>query len=1069
MSQINRLDIPLGARVILLLLCAGSIAGSAGCRGGRDTQEQRLEAALLSQRFTVPRFARQSSWARCINTDSTTVIPRLRCAPAPSPGTRQSRELAQAIRESQAWLQTGGTPNAVRLRGLADLPWIGSDRAVVERLVSTLERAAAAAPNDAIILNDLAAAYLALAERQQRLRPMLAALDAVQRALEHDSSLVTALFNRALILERLYLIGSALPAWDHYLAVERAEPWRHEAELHRARIVERLGSQSRALSLDSLLARSDTAAQREVNALARRAPQAARDLGLSMLSGWGTALMSGQRDRSEQILALARTIARPLDALGSDSTLTRELGRIDSLATAPRQLSALANGYMRLGEGKRLYLQSEFEAALPVLEAAAGRLRTVGSLSAGWARYYAAVSRVSLRDYRGGDQLLQHILAEAGHRQPSLTGRTMLALGTSQVRRGNFDRASTWYRDAIPHLTRAHDDQSIGFAYYLLGESLGLTGRTLASHDTSYRAIQSLSPFRGSSQLYTQLARLAADARGEGLTRASLAIIGEVIDVANATGRPDFVALALCSRARDRLTVGDVDGAQRDMENADDWAERMPRTRGFDRIRATVLLTRGVITRARDARAAVGLLAQAVQAWRSFETDAFLPMALYEASVTARQVADSTRAYALLTEAIGTIEHQTSRIRSSEDRVAFSETTENVFDAMIAMEIERNRGDLAFDYLERARQVVTRWTSSPTSPAAINRECPTTVSCVATRLPNDLLLLEYVVLRDQIVVWTISRRGWQYHPVPISRDSLSTLIARLPNELASDQPANSIALSQLYELLLRPAARQLAQVRRIAIVADRELHRVPFTALWDRERRQYAVEAYEIRTAPSAEFLLASQRPQSPRHGSASALIIGEPSLDPNAGLPRLPGAKREARAVADLYGSAKLVMGGDASRAKIVTLLPRYRTVHFAGHAISDVDEPEYSYLALARDSSSDGRLHAWEIGRLRLSNLQVVVLSACTTLSPRATRNGTMAGLAYSFLRAGVPATISTLWDVVDEPTTSLLIGFHKHLARGESAPNALRLAQLEAIRSGDASSRAPRTWGAFTYTGP
>jgi CHAT domain-containing protein len=78
-------------------------------------------------------------------------------------------------------------------------------------------------------------------------------------------------------------------------------------------------------------------------------------------------------------------------------------------------------------------------------------------------------------------------------------------------------------------------------------------------------------------------------------------------------------------------------------------------------------------------------------------------------------------------------------------------------------------------------------------------------------------------------------------------------------------------------------------------------------------------------------------------------------------------------------------------------------------------------------------------------------------------------MAGLAYSFLRAGVPATISTLWDVADEATTDLLIGFHRHLASGESVPQALRVAQLEAMKATDAHSRAPQTWAAFTYTGP
>ena len=73
----------------------------------------------------------------------------------------------------------------------------------------------------------------------------------------------------------------------------------------------------------------------------------------------------------------------------------------------------------------------------------------------------------------------------------------------------------------------------------------------------------------------------------------------------------------------------------------------------------------------------------------------------------------------------------------------------------------------------------------------------------------------------------------------------------------------------------------------------------------------------------------------------------------------------------------------------------------------------------------------------------------------------------MAYSFLRAGVPATVSTLWDVSDEDVADLLVDFHRRLVEGKGKPaaEALQLAQLEAIKKGS----APRAWAAFIYTGP
>ena len=71
-----------------------------------------------------------------------------------------------------------------------------------------------------------------------------------------------------------------------------------------------------------------------------------------------------------------------------------------------------------------------------------------------------------------------------------------------------------------------------------------------------------------------------------------------------------------------------------------------------------------------------------------------------------------------------------------------------------------------------------------------------------------------------------------------------------------------------------------------------------------------------------------------------------------------------------------------------------------------------------------------------------------------------------ATPITRAGVPATISTLWDVNDDVTTELLVEFHRRFASGTSAAEALRLAQLQVMRS---TQREPRAWAAFIYTGP
>jgi CHAT domain-containing protein len=243
---------------------------------------------------------------------------------------------------------------------------------------------------------------------------------------------------------------------------------------------------------------------------------------------------------------------------------------------------------------------------------------------------------------------------------------------------------------------------------------------------------------------------------------------------------------------------------------------------------------------------------------------------------------------------------------------------------------------------------------------------------------------------------------------------------------------------------------------------------LPFVALRDTAEGAYLLERFEVRTAPSAAFLMAAFGRHDKPSTAGQALVVGNPLLDTSsARLPPLPGSLREAQGVANAYRAHRLLTGQEARRDSVLALLTTSSVFHFAGHAIINSDQPELSYLALASTGSGgadDGILRAREIGNLRPSNLQLVVLSACSTLNPRPSHTGAIAGLAYSFLRAGVPATVSTLWDVSDEAVVELLVDFHHRLVEGVPAAEALRSAQRAAMKRS-----APRAWAAFIYTGP
>jgi CHAT domain-containing protein len=552
------------------------------------------------------------------------------------------------------------------------------------------------------------------------------------------------------------------------------------------------------------------------------------------------------------------------------------------------------------------------------------------------------------------------------------------------------------------------------------------------------------------------------------LSHAALAIMDEVLDVAPTLNRPKDIAFAHLFRAKDLVALGRVNAARAELDDALRWVDRIDAGPGHDRALADVLLVRGAIEGAEDPRAAVHTLTHVASVYRGLKTDGFLAEALYQEAVAAQAAGDEVGARVRLQEAINAIERQSASFGSPETRAMLYETVERVFDAKVRIELGNKRSDSAFAYLERGR--VAAW--APDARLRLGSERTAgSLTRIRELLPADALFVEYALLPDTLAMWIASSRGSRAYAVGVRRDSVAQLVDRFTREMGNPDVDTTSARARLFDLLAAPFASELAGGKEIVVVPDRELARVPFAALWNRTTGRYVLQDYRVRTLPSAAFLVAATRAASPDSRS-SALVIGNPTLDAAtaAELPPLPGASREAEQVARLYGRSQLLTGAEASRDRVMELLPKYGVFHFAGHAVANGDQPELSYLALgSQRSDEDGTVRAWEIAKLRLSNLQIVVLSACSTLNPRRSRMGAIAGLAYSFMRAGAPATVSTLWDVDDAVTTELLVSFHKRFSGGMPAAEALRLAQEDALSSGRPELRSPKAWGAFVYTGP
>ncbi len=298
--------------------------------------------------------------------------------------------------------------------------------------------------------------------------------------------------------------------------------------------------------------------------------------------------------------------------------------------------------------------------------------------------------------------------------------------------------------------------------------------------------------------------------------------------------------------------------------------------------------------------------------------------------------------------------------------------------------------------------------------------------------------------------------GSRSYPLP-DRLELAPMIRAL-HELEDPEAAPEL-LVLLHRKLFAEALEELpATVRRLVLVADGDLHRLPFALL----RPKPAVEAalasrFSLSFAPSATLWLHWRR-STGSTAEIPALVLAAPLLQPEAGsspaFPPLPFALREGREVVrQLGGGSRLRSGPEASEGFLADHdLSAYAILHLAAHARVDPVAPGRSAILLAPGApEKDGWLQPHEIVELRLSGSSLVVLGTCDSAAGGLMAAEGVMSLARAFFAAGARTVVASQRPLPDRQTSRLFEGFYGHLATGAAVGEALTLAQRERIRAG------------------
>ncbi|HEX7086922.1 MAG TPA: CHAT domain-containing protein [Vicinamibacterales bacterium] len=911
----------------------------------------------------------------------------------------------------------------------------------IEEAVLLLEEATRARPNAPALLTDLSAAYLTRARRLDRPDDLPRALAAAERAITVDPDLPEAYYNRALALESLALRTRAARAWAEFRGVESDGAWLREA-------VDR----ERALH-----ARSSASGHAPDNQSRRE------HIEMVLLRRWAQAWLDGDAATADAALADAATAAAALVKDGGDGMARDAVAAIRRAREAGDRtvLEALAHGHRAYAEAHDLLRTADgVTGAARLMDDAARSFRRAGSPWALWGPIFQAIARWTQGSHHEALRLLEQTPVETlPEDHLHIRGRRFWTEGSVYSALGRYDLARDRYQRALALFARAGAFEYTTVHHMYVAVSAWMLGDRAGAWRHLLVALAGLERLPPSGRRDTIPLTGSSFALDEDLPEAALHLQDTLIDVAHESGLATSLSRAYMQRGLIQARLGRQTAAMADLGLATAAVARVDDRGLRDREVAWLDTTYAEVLGASDPARAIAHADRAITWARENEFGGHLATLLTLRARAHVARGDETAAAADLRRAIGEFERERGQLQTLADRISAFDGERRAYDDLFRLELRRGNRDEALRVLERSLAGGLDMAGGPVDPLTAH-----------TRLPDDVAFVYLAAQPPRPVLWVLTRDGAAAIDVALDTGELARAADRVRGLILDGAGFDTIApaAAPLVDAIVAPMLRAAGGRRTIAFVPDGPLLSLPVGLLPDGGGWPLVASRRVLTATSLSAFLSASARLRSFEPGAV--LAVGDGHRPEDSGLPRLPHADVEAREVARIYPAGRLLVGGDASPAR---LLEREEPVlHFAGHAVANQRLPVLSRLLLAPDPPTaravgiTGELSGAEILARRFTRTRVVVLGACEGAAGRMVDGDGVLSLATLFLHAGAGSVIASYWPVEDQ-VHPVLIALHRELRRQRDPAAALRAAQLDVLAA--AGRDAPvRLWGAFVAIG-
>jgi CHAT domain-containing protein len=359
-------------------------------------------------------------------------------------------------------------------------------------------------------------------------------------------------------------------------------------------------------------------------------------------------------------------------------------------------------------------------------------------------------------------------------------------------------------------------------------------------------------------------------------------------------------------------------------------------------------------------------------------------------------------------------------------------------------------------------------------------------------LQNQTLLIDILQTQNAVYVFAMDKNGEYHHKINIA-DQYDKAVLNCIRGIKTGGKFEKDA-QLLSDLLLKPLAKALSENKHLVVIPDKNLHLLPLDILPNPITKKMLIYSHAVTYHYSSALWLNARKNAKPEH---QEILLVAPIFEDNNQLsqlgnnyrslmdeltdmpelksgrvPALPFAQKEILDIEKFAlknkWSFKSLTGQNANKQKFETHATNATLIHIATHGVVSKKSPEYSGLFLSsgetdKESANLSFLHMGEIYTLK-TQAHLVVLSACHLGSGRIVDGEGILALPRSFIFAGVPNVISSLWKAHDAKTKDLMISFYLNLAKGNTYSESLRLAKIEGIKKGF----LPMDWVGFLLIG-